>query len=111
MQSINSVIELREAIRRLEESQTAQGRMLKQQFCATVKFVRRASVLKNAVIELITSPGFLNALSSTVLSLTTRRNTQPATSRTTGKMFLRVLGIIVQFGIGRILAGKRRTRT
>lgn len=110
MQTINSVIELKEAISRLEKNQSEQNRILKQQFCATVKLIRRASVIKNALIELITSPGFLSALASTVIGISTRRSPQPGNERTSGKMLMSLLGVIVQFGITRILSGKRRPR-
>jgi len=110
MQSINSVIELREAISRLEESHSAQGKILKQQFCATVKLARRAGVIKTAVVELITSPGFLSALAGTFMGAATRRSPQSGTERTSGKMLMSLLGVVVQFGISRILSGKRRPR-
>jgi hypothetical protein len=74
MQKITTTIELRAAIALLEEKQELQEKQLKEQFYATYESFKTINLFKKVLIEVVTSPGLMSGMISSVVDLVQRRS-------------------------------------
>jgi hypothetical protein len=108
MQTINSVAELRAAIQQIEWQHEAQRKFLKKELGSIYTRMVRGNVIKNVAVSIITSPGVLNFLGSGFSSLKSAQKNEKRISREAYVMFRKILGIVLQFGITRLLVKMRR---
>ena len=74
MQKITTTTELRAAIALLEEKQQIQEKQLKEQFYATYESFKTINLFKKVLIEVVTSPGLMSGMISSVVDLVQSRS-------------------------------------
>jgi hypothetical protein len=74
MQKIITTTELRAAIALLEEKQQIQEKQLKEQFYATYESFKTINLFKKVLIEVVTSPGLMSGMISSVVDLVQSRS-------------------------------------
>ena|SRR5665648_206788 len=99
MQNITSVIEIKEAIRLLEERQAAEGQVLKEHFFVVVDSVKPLNLIKNTLHDVTTSPDLLSNMLSTTIGLAAGYLTNRTLVRSTGGVLKKLLGTVIQFGV------------
>ena len=104
MQNITSTIELKEAIRLLEDEQTYHGRMLKEEFNLSLIKVTRASLITGTIKEVIASPGLAGSILSVTLGLTAGYFSKKVMIGFSGNLFKRLFGNILQLGVTNFIA-------
>lgn len=71
MHNITTVNELRDAIKELEEKQSVEWPLLKEQFFTTYESFKLINVLKHTIKEAISAPDLKNNVINTAIGLTT----------------------------------------
>jgi hypothetical protein len=99
MQNIASAIELKDAIRSLEETQSVQGRALKEQFFIVVESIKPVNIIKSTFKEVASAPDLLSNILSTTVGLTAGYISNKTVVGASGNLFKKLLGTILQFGI------------
>ena len=74
MRKITTTSELRAAIVELELKQESQEKQLKEQFYATYESFKTINLFKKVLIEIVTSPGLMSGMITTVVELTQRKS-------------------------------------
>ncbi len=99
MQKITSVIEIKDAIRLLEERQAEEGQVLKEHFFVVVNSAKPINLIKNTLHDVTASPDLLSNMLSTTIGLAAGYLTNRTLVRSTGGVFKKLLGTILQFSI------------
>ena len=108
MQTINSAAELKAAIHQTERQYAARKKSLEEELGSAFSRMARGYAIKNAAISILTAPGVLNFLTAGVSGLRQAPGTGKRNSRETSIMFRRILAIIIQYGISRLITRMRR---
>jgi hypothetical protein len=104
MQSINSTLELKEAIRHLENRQADEGGMLKEQFNLVFRKTTRSSLLTSTIKKMVTSPTIISDILIIILGLTAGYFSKKALAGISENLFKRFFGNILQVGIAGFIA-------
>ena len=99
MQKITSVLELKDAIRSLEEKQADQGRVLKEQFFIVVESIRPVNIIKSTFKEVATSPKLMSEILSTTIGLAAGYVSNKTIVGSSGNLFRKLVGTVLQFGV------------
>jgi hypothetical protein len=99
MQNINSVAQLKMAIKLSEVDRDLKEQILKAQFFFIRESLRPANIIKNGLNKMVSSPNLINNILGTVLGLATGYMSKKIVVGTSTNILRRVLGNILQFGI------------
>jgi hypothetical protein len=103
MQKITSTGELRDAIRLLEEKQSMGGKLLKEHFFIVLDSVKPVNIIKNTFKEVASEPDLISNILSTTLGLTAGYVSNKTVVGSSGNLFRKLLGTILQFGVTSII--------
>ncbi len=95
---------LKESIRLLEIRQDEEGKMLKEHFKITYESLKPANLIKNSFRELTSSVEIKNSLFETVVSLLTGYLTKKMMVSSKSNIFMKILGLLLQFGVTSVVA-------
>ena len=105
----NAVITLKESIRLLEIRQAEEGKILKDQFRITYESLKPINLIKNSIKELANSAEIKNSLFETIVSLVSGYLTQKIIINSKSNIFMKLLGILMQFGLTNIISNNSET--
>jgi hypothetical protein len=104
MENITSITELKKAIQLLEDEQAFHGELLKEQFFLTYESLKPLNLLKNTIKDVASSPWLIENILGTALSLTTGYVSKKIVIGTSGNIFRKLLGSVLQFGVTNAVA-------
>jgi hypothetical protein len=99
MQKITTALELKEAIRLLEETQVSEGRILKEQFFIVLESIKPVNLIKSTFNEVVSSPNLINNIFSTTIGLAAGYLSNKTIVGSSGNLFKKLLGTLLQFGV------------
>jgi hypothetical protein len=111
MPEIKNTLELKEAIRQLELKQSVQVQVLKDQVHSGFRHIKRASLIKNTIVDMVTSPIVLSTAFDYMTGIKSTRPVKQASGAGTGKVIKDILSILVKFGIARLLVPRSRSKS
>jgi hypothetical protein len=104
MQSITSTGELKEAIRLLQEQQTYQGLVLKEEFFTVTDSIKPVNVIKNTFSQVASSHDLIGNLLSTTVGLAAGYISNRTLVGSSANLLRKLFGTIMQFGITTLVA-------
>ena len=104
MQSITSTGELKEAIRLLQEQQTYQGLVLKEEFFTVTESIRPVNVIKNTFSQVASSHDLIGNILSTAVGLAAGYVSNRTLVGSSANLLKKLFGTIMQFGITTLIA-------
>jgi hypothetical protein len=104
MQNISTSAELRDAIQLLEVEQAIKGQVLKQQFRLTYESLKPANLIMNALKDITTSPNLIENIIGNVLGLASGYVSKKVFVGTSGNLFRKLLGSVMQFGVTNLVS-------
>jgi hypothetical protein len=99
MQKITSALELKGAIRLLEETQVVEGRILKEQFFIVLESIKPVNLIKSTFNEVVSSPNLMNNVLGTSIGLAAGYLSNKTIVGSSGNPFKKLLGTLLQFGV------------
>lgn len=99
MQIITTSTELKDAIKLLEDRQSIQGAVLKEQFFEVIESVRPVNLIKSTFSQLRSSPDLLGGMLSTTVGLAAGYLSNKTFVGSSANLFKKLLGTVLQFGI------------
>jgi hypothetical protein len=109
MENITTAVELKLAIRLLEEEQALKGELLKKQFFITYESLKPVSLLKSTLKDVASSPWLIENIIGTTLGITTGYFSKKLVVGASGNIVRKLLGSVLQFGITNIIAQNRES--
>lgn len=100
---------LKESIRLLELRQAEEGKLLKEQFKTAYESLKPANLLKNSLKEIAGSASTINSLLEAVAALFSGYIAQKAVSGSKNNVFARFFGLLLQFGVTKLVANHADT--
>jgi len=104
MEPINSVDELRNAIKTLEFEHTLKEQLLKEQVYLTIDSLKPANLIKGVISEVSSSPYLVDNLLGASVGLASGYITRILAVGSSENSFKKFLGTILQFGVTNIVA-------
>lgn len=104
MKKQNAVASLKESIRLLEIKQAEEGEILKEQFRITLESFKLTNLIKNSIKELTGSSEIKANLFETIVSIITGYLTKKIMIKSGGNPFLKIIGVMLQFGVTSVIA-------
>jgi hypothetical protein len=104
MQSITSTAELKEAIRSLQEKQTFQGLVLKEEFFTVVESLKPINIIKSTFSQVSSSHDLVGNLLSTTVGLAAGYISNKTLVGSSANLLKKLLGTVFQFGITTLIA-------
>lgn len=104
MQNITSTAGLKNAIQLLEVEQAIKGQLLKEQFYIAYDSFKPVNLLKGALKNITTSPFLIDNILGTAMGLATGSLSKKIFIGTSGNMFRKLIGSILQFGVTNFVA-------
>lgn len=104
MEHINSVVDIKNAIRFLETEQEVKRQQLRAQFDDTFESLKPANLLKNAVQEISSSPFLLTNIAGAAVGLATGYLSKKVVFGASKSIIKRTLGIALQFGVTNLIS-------
>lgn len=104
MEKITNTIELNAAILLLENKQTEEGFLLKEQFKITYEGLKPANLIRSTFKELVTAPDFKEDLLNTSISLAAGYFSKKLAIGSTNNPFKQILGSFLQMGVTSIVS-------
>jgi hypothetical protein len=95
---------LKESIRLLEIKQAEEGKILKEQFKLTYESLKPANLIKSTLKELAGTSDLKNNLFEMVISVLTGYLSKTLFVRSKSNIFVKMLGILLQFGVTNVVA-------
>ncbi len=99
MHTISSTIELKEAIKLLEEQQVTQGSALKKHFAEFVGSIRPVNILRSTFSQIASSSDLAGNMLSAAVALIAGYFSNKSLVGSSGNLLRKFLGAMVQFGI------------
>jgi len=99
MQSITSIVELKNAILLLEIEKADKGRILKEQFYLTYESLKPINMIKSTLKELFSGPDLIDNLLGATMGLASGYLSKKIVIGTSHNIFRRLFGSLVDFGI------------
>jgi hypothetical protein len=103
MQKITTTIELRAAIALLEEKQELQEKQLKEQFYATYESFKTINLFKKVLIEVVTSPGLMSGMISSVVEMIQRRNRESKEKEESENTIHTIIKSLLKTGVSKLV--------
>jgi hypothetical protein len=103
MQNITSIAGLKDAIQLLEIEQGIKGQLLKEQFYLTYESLKPINILKKTLKEISSSPYLIDNISGTAMGLASGFLSKKIFVGTSGNIFRKLIGSILQFGITNVV--------
>jgi hypothetical protein len=104
MQNITSTAGLKNAIQLLEIEQVVNGQLLKEQFYITIESLKPINLLKSTFKDITTSPFLIDNILGTAMGLATGSLSKKIFIGTSGNMFRKLIGSILQLGVTNFVA-------
>ncbi len=104
MQNITSAIGLKNAIQLLEVEQAVNRQLLKEQFHYTYESLKPVNLIKSALNDISASPCLFDNILGAATGLATGYITKKITVGTSGNMFIKLIGSVLQLGVTNIVA-------
>jgi hypothetical protein len=104
MGNINSVVTLQNAIQLLEVEQADKRQLLKEQFYLTYESLKPVNLLKRTLNDIATSPFLIDNILNTGMGLVSGWLSKKVFIGTSGNLFRKLMGSVLQFGITKIIA-------
>jgi hypothetical protein len=104
MQSITSTGQLKEAIRLLQEQQTYQGLVLKEEFFTVIESVKPVNVIRSTFSQVASSHDLIGNILSTTLGLAAGYVSNKTLVGSSANLLRKLFGTILQFGITTLVA-------
>ena len=104
MQNITSIAGLKNAIQLLEIEQGIKGQLLKEQFYLTYESLKPINILKKTLKEISSSPYLIDNISGTAMGLASGFLSKKIFVGTSGNIFRKLIGSLLQFGITNVVA-------
>ncbi|MFA5326862.1 MAG: hypothetical protein WC384_03655 [Prolixibacteraceae bacterium] len=99
-----AVATLREAIHLLELQQEAEREILKEQLKETYESLKLVNLIKSSVNEITSSVELKNGFFELAISLLSGYLTKKMMVRAESKSFVKILGILIQYGVTSLVA-------
>ena len=104
MQSITSTVELKEAIRLLQEQQTYQGLILKEEFFTVTESMKPINIIKSTFSQVASSHDLIGNLLSTTVGLAAGYISKKTLVGSSANLLKKLFGTVFQFGITTLIA-------
>ena len=104
MQKINSIMELKYAIRTLEVEQAEKAVLLKEQFFITYESIKPINLIKNTIKDIFLSPNLLDNVVGTTVGLASGYLSKKIVVGASGNIIRKLLGSLLEFGVTNIVA-------
>ena len=104
MQKITSSIELKEAIRLLEEEQAIKGQLLKEQVFITYESLKPVNLLKSTLKDLSSSPYLIENIVGSAVGLASGYVSKKIVVGASAGILRKLFGSILQFGVTNLVA-------
>lgn len=104
MDKQNAVERLRESIRVLEIRQAEEGEVLKQQFKVTYESLKLVNIIKSSLKDVTSSAELKGDLLETIVALVSGYFTKKMMVGSKSNIFMRILGLVMQFGVTNFVA-------
>jgi hypothetical protein len=104
MQNITSIAGLKSAIQLLEDEQDIKGQILKEQFYLTLNSFKPVNLLTDTLKEIVTSPYLADNIVGTVIGLITGSLSKRLLIGSSGNIFKKLIGSIMQIGVTNVVA-------
>ena len=105
----SAVDSLKESIRLLEIRQAEEGEQLREQFKITYESLKPVNLIKNSLKDIVNSAEVKNSLFETVISLVSGYLTQKFIVNSKSNVFVKLLGVLMQFGITNLVSKNAET--
>lgn len=109
MQNIKSIAELKNSIRSLEVEQAEKGKLLKEEFYATVERLKPANLVANALNGIEKSPYLIENILGATMGLVTSFYSNKLIFSARGNKLKKLIGIILQVGVTNLVARNKGT--
>jgi len=104
MQSISSTVELKEAIRLLQEQQAFQGLVLKEEFFNVMESIKPINIIKSTFSQVSSSHDLIGNILSTTVGLAAGYISNKTLVGSSANLLKRLFGTVFQFGITSLIA-------
>jgi len=104
MQEINSVMELKYAIRILEAKQAEKAALLKEQFFITYESLKPVNLIKNSLKEIFTSPNLIDNFLGTSVGLASGFLSKKLVVGASSNIFRKLLGSLLDYGVTNVVS-------
>jgi len=104
MQNINSAAQMKIAIQQVELKHTIQGQLIKEEFFLTIESLKPATIIKNALSDIATSPYLIDNMLSTTMAMVTGYLSKKIAVGASDSPFRKAMGAVLQFGVTNIVA-------
>jgi hypothetical protein len=104
MQNITSTVQLKEAIRLLQEQQTYQGLVLKEEFFTVIESIKPVNVIKNTFSQVASSHDLIGNIFSTTVGLAAGYISNKTLVGSSANLLRKLFGTLLQFGITTLVA-------
>src|SRR5664280_1520308 len=104
MQSITSTVELKEAIRLLQEQQIYQGLILKEEFFTVTESMKPINIIKSTFSQVTSSHDLLGNLLSTTVGLAAGYISKKTLVGSSANLLKKLFGTVFQFGVTTLIA-------
>jgi hypothetical protein len=105
----SAVDSLKESIRMLEIRQAEEGKILKEQFKITYESLKPVNLIKSSMKELVNSTEIKNSLFEAIVSVVSGYLTKKFIVRSKSNIFMKLLGVLLQFGVTNIVSKNSET--
>lgn len=106
MYTIDSAVQLKEAIFEMEIRKKEQGRTIKEKFYIIKENLEPANIIRNTINEVATSPSFRLNLLGAVVGLGAAYFSRKLVVGKSVSIFRKILGSVLQLGISAAVASK-----
>jgi hypothetical protein len=104
MQNITSVAGLKDAIQLLEVDQANKEQLLKEQFYLVYESFKPVNLIRNALKDVASSPHLIDNILGTAMGLVTGYLSKKVFIGTSGNMFRKLFGSVLQLGVTNAVA-------
>ena len=104
MQKITSSAGLKSAIQLLEVEQAVKEQLLKEQFHFTYESLKPINILKNTFKNIVSAPSLHDNFLGTIMGLATGYFSKKIFVGTSGNIFRKLFGSVLQFGVTKIVS-------
>ena len=104
MENITSITGLKNAIQLLEAEKAEKEQLLKDQFHLTYERLKPASLLKGTLKDIVSTPYLIDNILGTTIGLATGYLAKKIVIGTSGNLFRKLFGSVMQIGITNAVA-------
>jgi hypothetical protein len=109
MQNITSISELKKEIQLLEIEQVDNGKLLKEQFYATLESFKPANIIANTLNNIEKSPYLIENILGAAVGLVSGFYSNKLIFNARGNKLKKLIGVVLQFGVTNLVAKHRGT--